>query len=265
MALSYRREAYPRKRRLVPHIVSGQFKFPQTYVSLPRPRMEQFSTWFLNDLLSFQQQEEELPQRWEVLRPKKRTKPSGGQLVCLMIGGQRQFLRQTKRDRFTPPDIQTFNSGWKDCYAAWCRPNGDPFQPVAVFGSDPTDPTRPDKRIFAARSGRGALYAATPILNAQGTESGFEIRLFLIEFSVFDKSEGKADLLHLVKTTQFCMPAQLHGCSTPKNPAELTCLQHLDSVWLQLAEQAWRGFLSCSETSIRDLRPNDTLERVLMP
>jgi len=87
---------------------------------------------------------------WARLWDKDAVKPEGSYNVVLMVEGRRQFSTWQRRTNKRPQWWYRLSDGFHDCATAWMRHDG-----AEQSGNIAIDA---QTRLFAARSGRGAIY-----------------------------------------------------------------------------------------------------------
>lgn len=182
-------------------------------------------------------------QKWEKLRSADTPRPRDGARPAftnvLLVGGRRQYFRHLSRDSM-------HNTGWwkrlvegpRDCFAVWTHRDGQRLEPIRRFDNGEESPNRKTKSIYAARSGRGAIYAATTVYAKDGSIEGNEMRLLLVEFQVLDRDDRKDDQLRVTIVSQSYQLAQ-PGSHIP----EIELSRDLDPLWTEIADAARRGFI----------------------
>lgn len=154
---------------------------------------------------------------WEVLRAKSTPRPNNSFNVALLVEGRRQYFRCQHHTTKHPKWWYKIAEGNKDCFAVWDR-------------KDNSEPNGATTRIFAARSGRGVIYAREAEFDNSGKPSGFRTELVRIEFSFFDSNPAKDDMLRVQLSRQTSWSSEPHISGD------------LDPVWIKLIERARSGF-----------------------
>lgn len=193
---------------------------------LPRAAASGTYDWSAAELLARERSRAERP-IWEKLRDRGVEKPPTAYNVALLIEGPRQFYRYVHQTTKHPKWWYRIAEGRRDCYAAWGR------RDVPEFGGG----ARANEcEVYAARSGRGALYARTLFFDNAGQLRNYETRLTCVEFTILDRDSAKDAMLRVqLVSQQHCWSMD---ASAPGEPY----LDGLDPVWCALIERARQGF-----------------------
>jgi|GEM_PF-2144412 len=165
---------------------------------------------------------------WARLWDKDATKPEGAYNVGLMVEGRRQFSTWARRTTKRPAWWYRLNDGSHDCATAWSRHDG------AEQGGNITIDSQ--TRLYAARSGRGAIYTMRTTFDNEGRPDGFKTGLVLVEFSILDRDPTKDDMLKVQ------LVASRSAISYRTDRAAEVHLEDLDPVWQGLAQKARNTF-----------------------
>lgn len=164
---------------------------------------------------------------WSTLRRKDQPKPAGAYNAALLVEGKRQFYRSHRQTTKHPKWWYRIADGHRDCFTVWGRQDGGD-----LGGSADVDT---GKRIVAARSGRGVIYACDTRFDNRGAPCGFRTELVRVEFSILDRQADKDDVMRVQ------VSPQLSWSDDPQKPQEPS-VGGLDDVWVQLIERAHAGF-----------------------
>lgn len=159
---------------------------------------------------------------WDKLRGKETSKPRGSYNVALLVQGPREFYRDHRRTTKHPKWWHMIADGTKECFTAWGRKN-TPDAGSSLITNDST-------RVYAARSGRGVIYARETEFDNLGNPSGFRVELVRVEFTILDRDPAKDDMMRVELFQQTSWSSEPH------------ISEDLDAVWHVLIDRARTGF-----------------------
>jgi hypothetical protein len=187
------------------------------------PRMSaRYGKWLTTELVANEFRNRGSKPIWEVLRTKDTPKPSGSYNVVLLVEGRRQFFRCHRQTTKHPKWWYGIADGDKDCFAVWGRKDNPELSGAMVVDAS--------TRVYAARSGRGVIYARETEFDNSGKPLGFRTELVRVEFSILDRDPAKDDMLRV----------QLFQQISWSNEPYIS--DDLDPVWVALIERARAGF-----------------------
>jgi len=161
---------------------------------------------------------------WARLWDKDAAKPEGAYNVALMVEGRRQFSTWQRRTNRRPQWWYRLSDGFHDCATAWSRHDG-----AEQSGNITIDATT---HLFAARSGRGAIYTRRAQFDSEGQLDGFKTGLVLVEFSILDRDPSKDDMLKIqLVASRTALSYKPDAWAEPN-------VEDLDPVWQALTERA---------------------------
>jgi hypothetical protein len=163
--------------------------------------------------------------RWFRLNNCGGERPADAYNVGLMVEGKRRFSRWMRKSNKHPGWWYRLVDGSFDCYAAWGRYDGTSFTPVV---------DKEGTRIFAARSGRGALFFRRARFDNDGQPDGFHCGLMLVEFGIADKDPARQERIKVHVVT-----ARSAVTFNEENPWK----EYPDEHWQKLADRAHQGFV----------------------
>jgi hypothetical protein len=188
-------------------------------------RPEENLRWDVDDLLSGRAGAPAGRAIWTKLGEAGAARPAGGYNVALLVEGPRQFYQHQRHTNKRPKWWYRLAEGSFDCYTAWGRKDGIMLGGGMNIGSA--------NRVYAARSGRGAIYLARALFDSKGAPDGYRCALLLVEFTILDSDRSKDDML---KTQLVAVHTAI--TTSVENPWH----DSLDNGWQRLAQKAYDGF-----------------------
>jgi hypothetical protein len=168
---------------------------------------------------------------WTKLASRDDLRPEGAYNVALLVEGRRQYFQHQRKTCKHPKWWYRLSEGQFDCYAAWGR-NDTVDLPGGIVVDDAT-------RVYAARSGRGAIYLRRALFDNKGEPDGFRCGLLLVQFSILDRDQTKDDMLKVQ-----IVSSRAAITFNDENPWK----EYPDDGWRALADKAHAGFEKTCKT-----------------
>lgn len=174
-----------------------------------------------------QEEQEDINTLWVKFRKQCDFRP--GYPVCLMAEGRLKYNCQIDSTGL-PNRIRQLMNGQRDCYATWQREDGLLFCTVTTLNEQSGLIV-----IHAARSGRGAVYARTAILDRNGHLAGYLVVRVRLEFKVLCNDPNKDDVIKV----KIGRTVTREGVDEDPRDSDID-----DDQWKQLMARAQQGFFS---------------------